>query len=217
MADTTDSLIVIGEGRFAHPHFFEPRAIKVRGQERGAPNYEVQFLFMKGNEASMASLDECKKTCVHVARDRWPGRDIIKDAAEGFFKFPLKDGDKEADLFDRRNPADKGKRDYLRGTVFLPCRSKFAPEVVGPNKKEIRNEKEIYGGCYGYLQVNIKAYEGVDGGADGVKAYLQMVMKSRDGDKLGGASRSASDVFGGIKDVDSTEDVTAGLDDDIPF
>ncbi|WP_299444654.1 ssDNA-binding protein [uncultured Rhodospira sp.] len=218
MAADLDTFLVIGEVRFAHPHFFEPRPVVIDGKASGDPNYEVQAMFAKDNPEAMASLDGCKKTAIAVAAARWPGRNVIEEAKGGEFMFPFKDGDREADRFDRRNPQKAGQRDYMRGNIILACRSKFAPEVVGPDKKPIMNERDIYGGCYGYIQVNVKAYNGVGQNPDGVKCYLQMVLKSRNGDKLGNA-RSAADVFGGIKDADLGEDATAGMDmsTDIPF
>lgn len=193
------------------PNLFVPRPIKINGKEKGEPVFGVTMLFDK---ASMSPEDQDRlktliETAQRVAREKWPGRDFKVEP----IAMPFKQGDKEAEKSEKR-----GKNgDFYKGKLVLKTNSKFKPQVVGLDRKEIINDKLVYSGCLMYAEVNFVAYDSVNGGTDGVKAYLgNFVMKAKDGPRIAG--KSAADVFAGIGGADVNDDPTAGMgDDEIPF
>lgn len=202
----SESTAVTPVFRVVFPNFFTPKPVMKNGKPVGDPLYGCEMLFDADNlgPEDAERFKNLKATAVRVVKEKWPGRDLKE------VRFPFRDGDKEAERL-----AKLGKNgDFYRGMVALKSNSKFAPQVVDIDRQEIIDEKRVYSGCYCYAEVNFVAYDGVNGGQDGVKAYLNMVMKAKDGERLMG--RSASDVFAGVAGGESNEDPTAA-DDDIPF
>ena len=74
---------------------------------------------------------------------------------------------------------------------------------------EVSNEDEVYSGCYGWVSVNFFAYN--NAGNRGIAAGLNNVLKTKDGEFLGGRSSAQSD-FSGIDLGGSLED-----DEDMPY
>ena len=68
---------------------------------------------------------------------------------------------------------------------------------VGDEKKlvEVTDEDDVYSGCYGFVSVNFFPFN--NAGNKGVAAGLNNVLKTRDGDYLGGRTSATSD-FGGM-------------------
>lgn len=191
------------------PNLFTPKPIKVGGKEKGDPLFGVTLLIDKPENLTpddQARLKAMKEAAVKAAQAKWPGRDLKE------VRMPFRNGNTEAAAAEK-----KGKNgDFFKDKIVVKANTKFKPQVVGPDRQEILNDKLVYSGCLMYAEVNLVAYEGVNGGDDGVKAYLgNFVMKVKDGDRLTG--RSAADVFSGIGGVASDEDPTAGLDDEIAF
>ena len=58
-------------------------------------------------------------------------------------------------------------------------------------KNPIIDKNEFYSGCYGKASITLYPYDA--SGTKGIAAGLNAVMKTEDGDKLGGASNSAAD------------------------
>jgi hypothetical protein len=207
MADNAPTgVTVTPKFRMLFPNLFEARAVQRNGKDTGEAKYSLAMLFDASEQAD--GIKQMKHLAAKVAKERWPNRDL------GELTFPFKDGAKEKQKAESKNK----NGDFYEGMVVLKAASKFQPGVVGPNKQEIMDTKQIYSGCYGYAEINFVAYDGVGANPDGVTAYLNFVMKAKDGDKLVG--RSAADAFAGIEGSVSSEDPTAGqedLDDEIPF
>lgn len=200
MAEDTKNIVVTPEFRMVFPTLFEPKAFKEGAQAK----YSLVMLFDAASDTTEL-IEAFKRT----AAQRWPNRNFREDIQYNRFIWPFKTGEQMIS-----NAVKKGKKaenlTYYEGTVVLKGDTTFPPGVVGPSKQEIVNPKDVYGGCYGFAELNIVAYDGVGAtGADGVKAYLNHVMKSRDGEKLAG--RSAADAFGGIAGQQSAADPTAGM------
>lgn len=200
-----EGCIVTPEGRLVFPQLFEPKPIKRNGKEVGDPIYSCSFLF------APEQIEDLKKKALDVARAKWGGRNFNDEVKAGTFKLPFSTGAKEKAKADA-----KGKDGlFYEGTIVLKTKSKYRPGVVDDKKQEIIDPNKVYSGCYGYAEVNFVAYEGVSGGSDGVTAYLNFVLKSRDGDRLAG--RTAADVFSGIEGGSSDYNPVEAGDDEIPF
>lgn len=195
------SIVVTPEFRMLWPNLFTARAVKIKGRETGEPKYGLSMLL---DPTEIGDLKTAAKT---VALAKWPGRTLSE------LKFPFSDGDK---LEAAQAEAGRDGKFYA-GTIVLKASSKFKPVVVDTSRKDIIDHSRLYSGCYGYAELNFVAYDGVGQNPDGVTAYVNFVMKSRDGDRIAG--RDAKGVFAGISGGE-TEPVPSDLsafDDEIPF
>jgi hypothetical protein len=121
---------------------------------------------------------------------------------------------------------------WLAGKVTLKAKSKFQPALAGVVGGKVldfdsptaivANKDKFYAGVEALLQVNFVAYEG-DPDADGnpkkgITTYLNMVMSTGKGAKLGGSRPKASSTFKGYVGTYSAEDPTGGVtEDEIPY
>lgn len=193
-----NELVVTPEAVAVFPHVFEPKPIMVNGQAQGDPIYSISLLF---TEEDVKGL---KKTARNLAQQKWPSRDLKE------LQFPFKKGDSEA-----QKQADKGRNgEFYRGYIVVKASSQYQPGVVGPTKQDIIDPKEVYSGCIVRAQLNIKTFSA--GSNEGVKCYLNHLMKVRDGERLIGTT--AQDAFANVEGASTNEDPTAGSgDDDIPW
>ena len=198
MTETQPNIVVTPEFQMLWPNLFEPRRVKIKGKETGEPKYGLSMLL------DPTEIGDLKAAAKMVALAKWPGRTLSE------LKFPFSDGDKlEADQ------ASKGRDGkFYAGKVVLKASSKFKPVVVDTHRKDIIDHSRLYSGAYGYAELNFVAYDGVGQNPDGVTAYVNFVMKSRDGDRIAG--RDAAGVFAGIQGSEA-EPAATELDDEIPF
>lgn len=201
MSNKPDGKIVVGPFRGVFPNLFEAKPVKINGKAVGDPVFSLTMLFDPGD------LEPLKAKAIEVAQQAWPGRNLKE------LRFPFVRGEAEKDKADK-----KGKDgSFYEGKVVVKTSSKYQPGVVGPDRQEIVNPSDIYSGAYYYAEVNVVAFTDPRGERDGVKCYLNFVMKYKDGDRIAG--RSAADVFAGITGGTSDYDPTGGDGDgdDIPF
>lgn len=189
--------IVTPEFQMVFPNLDKPRAFKQNGKEKGEPMYGLTMLF------TPADVEVLKKKAAEAAKAKWPSRAFSE------LKFPFHNGDTLA------AKAEAARKDgsFYKGKVVIKANSKFAPQVVGPDKQPLIDMKKVFSGCYGYAELNFHAYDGVNGGQDGVKAYVNFVMVSRPGQRIAG--KDATTVFAGIAGGKSEHNPVA--DDEIPF
>ena len=197
--NATPGVVVTPEFRLVYPNLFEARAFVRDGKPQGDPKYGLVMLF-KPDE-----IDGMKNVAKAVAKAKWPGRELKE------LKFPFKSGNAEA-----KKRTDAGKDgSFYEGTVVIKASSKYQPQVVDLDRKDILDPKRVYSGVYAYAELNFVAYPGVGGGQDGVTAYVNFVMVSRNGDRIAG--KTADDVFSGVGGGETDVDPTGDLDADIPF
>lgn len=201
MTNKPDGKIVVGPFRGVFPTLFEPKPVKINGKAVGDPVYGLTMLFDPGD------LEPLKAKAIEVAQQTWPGRSLKE------LRFPFVRGEVE------KAKAEKKGKDgsFYEGKVVVKASSKFQPGIVGPDRNPIVNPSDVYSGAFFYAEVNVVAYTDPRGEQDGVKCYLNFVMKFKDGSRIAG--RSAADVFAGISGGTSDYDPTAddGGDDEIPF
>ena len=177
---------------------FKPRAYTKDGKPKGKPTYNLTHLFNVEQEGVAEGLKEAKAMALKACQDEWPGRDCVAAIKAGEIGWPFKDGNA---LKKKRENVGKNGDAYANMQV-LKSNSAKPPGVVGIDRKEIIDEKEIYDGMIVRTEVNFKAGD-VDGNY--VKAYLNFVMKVANGPRIGG--RSATSVFDGIEEApDSIEE-----------
>lgn len=216
------------------PNLLEAKAVQRNGKDAGEPKFSLNFELDPEDAAQAAVIKGIKAKALEIARAKWPGRDFAKEAAkvdgQGLkriptFVFPWSNGTELAD-----NAKAKNKdREFSRGKFVLTARSKFQPRlsaIIGGKIVDfedqsaiVANKKYFYSGVEVLAQVNFQAYDGVPpSGADGVTAYLNLVVSTNKGKKLAAGGPSAAEVFSGYMGTISNADPTGGgLDDEIPF
>lgn len=162
-----------------------------------------------------------------VAQAKWPGRDVGSDWRAGRFTLPFSSG--VSQIAKKKAAAAKdgreydGRLDFLDGQYVLKTssqfRSRFAviengkitPDLEGTALEA--NKSKFYNGVKCLIEVNLRAYDGVGTGADGVTAYLNIITSLNEGSRIQGG-RSASEAFAGYAGKVTTENP---LDADISF
>ena len=182
MNDNTNTRVKIGEVRLSYCHLFTPEAVADGGEKK----YSVSLLIPKSNTKLVEEVKAAIKAAFMAGvASRFGG----KQPALGTWKNPLRDGDAE-------RPDD----DTYAGCFFINATSRTKPGIVkivkmnGEKKLvEVTDEDEVYRGCYGVVSVNFFAFN--NAGNKGVAAGLNNVLKTKDGDYLGGRT-SAQSEFG---------------------
>lgn len=182
---------VIGEVRFSYLHAFEPW--KAADDDKD-PQYTATLLIPKTNKALVAQVRKDIKQAYDAAvTEKWGG----KAPKDGFWFDPLQDGDEPKQDGEPRGEA-------YEGCWFINAKSKTQPGVVDKNKRPIINSEDFYSGCYGFASV---AFSGFTYGKKmGVSCFLNNLLKSRDGEPLGGARTDAASDFAALN-LDSDDDL----------
>lgn len=166
--------VVTGEARLSYVHLFEPRS----SNEGEAPKYSVSVLIPKTDTATINAINAAINKVIQSEKAaKFGGKD------KGL-KMPLRDGDLEKD-----DPA-------YEGHMFFNCSDKRPPIVLDENRQAILDPRAVYSGCYGRVSVSFYAFN--SNGSKGVAAGLNAVMKTRDGENLGGGytEEAAANDFG---------------------
>ena len=180
--------VITPECRLLFPVFFAPKKMKRNGVEQGEAFYSVLALTKNTPKA----VELFKDAMLAAAKKEWPKRTDLSG-----LKLPVRSGEQmnaeSVSIGKKARPEYEGML-----TIYAHAPGTRAPEVVGMDRKPILDARKVYGGVYGYLSLNFKA--GIFFGNPGVTCYVNHVMISRDGERLGGAA-SAEDAFAGIQDA----------------
>lgn len=198
MNESTTTKMNIGEVRFSYCHLFTPEAVSDGADKK----YRVSVIIPKTNTQLIAGIKQCINAAYQQGLDsRWKGR---KPAA---WKNPLRDGDTE-------RPDDES----YANSYFINVTSRTKPGIVkrmtvgGVTKLvEVINEEDVYSGCYGYVSVNFFPF--ANAGNNGVACGLNNVLKTKDGEFLGGRSSALTDFGDLLDDLPGDQE----NEDDLPF
>jgi len=175
--------VITGEVRLSYAHVWEPHAI-----EEGQPKkYSCCLLIPKTDTKTIENIKQAIEAATQIGMSKKFGGDRPRKLST-----PLRDGDTD--------DTHGGKDDYV-GHYFINASCQQRPGIVDRNRQEIINSEEVYSGCYALVSVNFYAYN--TNGNKGIACGLNHIMKTRDGDYLGGRTR-AEDDFANVE-----------LDDDI--
>lgn len=161
---------VVIKARFSYVHVWEPKAI----QEGGDKKYSVSLLIPKTDTEVIDKVKKAIAAAFVGLTAKMGGKKPAK------WKNPLRDGDED-------RPEDEN---YV-GHYFVNASCKTKPGVVGVDKKPITDQDDFYSGCYGFASVNFFPFS--VSGSNGVACGLNNVMKTKDGESLGGRSTAESD------------------------
>lgn len=179
MNDLTN--VTTGEVRLSYVHLFKPYAA-MQGQEE---KYSCMILVPKTDVDTMgrinAAIDAAKQKGIS---EKWNGQ------CPPIVPVPVYDGDgvrpSDGMAF---GPECKG-----HWVFTASAKIDYRPEVVDSMGNPIINQSEVYSGMYG--RVNVSFYPYSFGGKKGIGCGLGPVMKTRDGEALGGNAPSAAQAFG---------------------
>lgn len=173
--------VLTGEVRLSYAHLTEPRA----SQQGGDTKYSVTLLIPKTDTATKADIDQAVQAAIiDGMQNKWNG---------------VQPPRMDITLYDGDLPRPKSGEPFgaeAAGCWVLNASSKQRPQVV--HQSNINAEllpADIYSGMYARVTVRFYAYN--TNGNRGIGCGLGNVMKTRDGDPLGGGS-SAADDFAGI-------------------
>ena len=163
--------VKLPEGRLSFTNLF--KKVKFGGvNSTSTPEYSCSILF--DDKADLSKLEKAINTLKTANGIRKLKNEIIKD------------GD------------DKDYAGYA-GMRYVTVRSLQKPKVVDNNLQPIIDEEDIYSGCYGITKATVSFYDSKEFGK-GVRLCVDAVMKTRDGDRLGGSVYSEAQLYEDFKD-----------------
>lgn len=175
------SNVTTGEVRFSFVHLFKPYAFQPGQEEK----FSCTVLIPKSDTNTMARISAAVEAAkVRGVSDKWGG------VNPPMIPTPIYDGDgvrpSDGMAF---GPECKG-----HWVFTASAKADYPPEVVDQRGNPIINQSEVYSGMYG--KVNVTFYPYAFGGKKGVGCGLGPVMKTKDGESLGGSAPTASQAFG---------------------
>ena len=188
-----ETRIVIGPVRFSYVHVFEPWKADNSGDK---PAYDTATLLIPKSDTE--TLDRVRRAVLAAYEAAVPAKWGGKRPANWWN--PLQDGD-----IPRDNGEDRGEA--YHGHYYLNAKTLSRPGVVDARRQPILSSEEFYSGCYGYASVAFGGFSYGNGAKYGVSCYLNNLMKSRDGEPLGGGKTSPEDDFAGINPGDAADDL----------
>lgn len=179
MANTNVSTkVVTGEVRFSYVNVFEPKSINGSDEK-----YSVSLLIDKRDTKTIEAIERAIEAAKQAGVAKFGGK------IPPVLKLPLRDGDTE-------RPDDEN----YSGKMFVNANCKTKPGLIEKNGMEIIDATEFYSGCYGKASVTFYAFN--SNGNKGIACGLNNIMKTRDGEPLGGRSRAVDDFANDIEEDD---------------
>ena len=177
MANTNVSTkVVTGEVRFSYVNVFEPKSINGSDEK-----YSVSLLIDKRDTKTIEAIERAIEAAKQAGVAKFGGK------IPPVLKLPLRDGDTE-------RPDDEN----YAGKMFVNANCKTKPGLIEKNGMEIIDTTEFYSGCYGKASVTFYAFN--SNGNKGIACGLNNIMKTRDGEPLGGRSRAVDDFANDIEE-----------------
>ena len=196
----------IGECRFSYVNIDEP----VDRLNTGNPKYSITLLIPKDDEALVNKIKNDINQALQEGKNK-----VFNGTLPNNPKTTLHDGDGL-----KQNGEPFGPECNGHWVMTCTTSAKYSPGVIVRKNGSLMKAEpgEVKSGDYGYATVSFKAYN--VNGSKGIGSYLNNVCKTRDGEPLGGARRSAMDEFKFLQDdpdfkEDTIDNDFSGLDE--PF
>lgn len=172
MSTTTlpSTKVVTGEVRFSYANIWEPQSIN--GSD---PKYSVSLLIPKEDKKTLNAINKAIEAAKELGKSAKFGGKIPPN-----LKLPLRDGD-----------VDRPDDEVYAGHYFVNANCKTKPGIVDKNGQPIIDSTEVYSGCYGHASITFYPFS--MNGNKGIACGLNHLMKTIDGDPLGGRSRAEDD------------------------
>lgn len=173
--------VTTNEARLSYVHLFKPYAFQAGQEEK----YGVTVLVPKTDVDTMARINAAIEAAKQKgAQDKWGG------VMPPLCPTPVYDGDGV-------RPSDGmpfGPECKGHWVFTASAKADYPPQVVDSQGNPVINQSEVYSGMYG--RVNVSFFPYTFGGKKGIGCGLGPVMKTRDGEPLGGGAPSAAEAFG---------------------
>lgn len=175
MYQNIQTKVLTGEVRLSYEHLSEPYS-----NNGGEPKYSVTMLVPKADAVTKADIDASIRAAFEQGKSKtWGG--IVPPNPP----VPVYDGDGV-----RPNGMPFG--DECKGCWVFTASSKIKPHVVHQSNIAVELAPcDVYSGMYARVTVNFFAYNAA--GKRGVGCGLGNVMKTRDGEPMGGRISAQSD------------------------
>lgn len=164
-----ETRVITGEVRFSYLKVWEPEKT-----EDGTLKYSVSLLIPKTDVQTVKAINKAVDAAKQAGISKFGGK------IPAMLKLPLRDGDAE-------RPDDEN----YAGCYFVNATCRTQPGLVYKNRQHIIDSTELYSGCYGRASITFYAFN-VNGNR-GIACGLNNLMKTRDGEPLGGRSRAEDD------------------------
>lgn len=174
MSTEKSTKVVIGPVRFSYLSVWEAKSVN-----NGTPKYSASLIIPKKNTALLKKINDA------IALAKEQGKAKFGGKIPSNLKTPLHDGDVERE--DDEAYAD---------SFYIGANSSRQPGIVDASRSPITEKDDLYSGSYGYAVVNFYPYA-LDM-SKGIAAGLEHIMKTKDGDRLGGGREDAETAFDGI-------------------
>lgn len=182
MADNVlDTKVVTGKVRFSYAHVFEPVT-----DDDGKEKYSVSILIDKDDKKTVSAVKRAVENAKKAGMAKFGGKIPVG------LKEPLRDGD-----------ADRPDDENYRNKYFVNANARTKPGLLDKKGRPILDSTEFYSGCYGHASISFYAFN--TRGNRGIACGLNNIMKTEDGEPLGGRAR-AEDDFADLIDNDDDDD-----------
>lgn len=160
--------------RRSYANVWDPKSIN-----GAAPKYSVSLIIPKSDTVTVNKIKAAIQAAYEEGESKLKGTAKVCPALD-VIKTPLRDGDKE-------RPGDEAYKD----SYFINANSATAPGIVDADRQQIIDRSEVYSGVYGRASINLYAF--TSNGNRGIACGLNNLQKIRDGEPLGGKSRTEDD------------------------
>lgn len=182
-----ETKVVFGPCRLSYAHLMQKHSFD--NNESNA-KYSVTVLIPKTEKQTVEAL----RRAIGLADQEGKGnKDYLRKSEKGDLHMPLLDGDK----------ADFDESGTMEGHWYLNAKCNTRPGVVDTKKNPIMDEEEVYSGMWGIVSVTFYPFTNR---SYGVACGLNNVMKTADGERLGGRV-SASRDFADVQWEDESDDL----------
>lgn len=175
--------VITGESRFSYVHVWEPESIN--GSD---PKYSLSVLIPKSDTKTINAIKKAVEAAIEMGKTSKFGGKVPAN-----LKLPLRDGDE-----------DRPDDEVYAGHFFVNATSKTRPGIVDKGCNPIMDSTEVYSGCYGYASLTFFPFN--TNGNKGIACGLNNLMKTADGDPLGGRSKAEDDFAGLVVEDDEDDD-----------
>lgn len=163
--------------RFSYANVHQP--VSVNGSDL---KYSLSIIIPKSDKQTIKKVKDAIQKAVDENKDKFGGK------VPANLKTPLRDGD-----------VDREEDEAYEDAYFVNANSKVKPGIVDADVNPVLDQSEFYSGCYGRVSLTFYAYN-VNGNR-GIAAGLQNIMKTDEGEPLGGRSRAEDDFSDDDDDV----------------
>lgn len=183
--------LAIANVTLSYVHVFEPFAYA----EGNEPKYSTTLLIDKTDTESIDLIKKAIQNAQHNGAER-----IWNHRMPSNIRLPLLDGD---------DKAINGSHQEYAGKYYLNAKAdqKHPPIIEDNRGREIPKEEssKVYSGCKALVIVNFYPYAW-NGASNGIGVSLQGLIKTGDGDPLGGSHLTQADMISLIPTDDNDED-----------